>query len=193
MPGETYEGLFDALGLHDRFPVSLDEGSEVEELPWRQGALPTFITPELDGWRLIFGNLVDLVGIDWDDWMGAVERLSASCGDAQMFYEDSAEGSDIWVVAEKGRIRRRYAAESTPEWIGEPFPWEELRINDKDFNPQFDDAEPNEGMAGAAAACGQLSVDPSKIDACTRMSGCGWLALSKPGVGHEGLNTLVQL
>ncbi|MFD7325754.1 hypothetical protein ACFV9D_32550 [Streptomyces sp. NPDC059875] len=192
VPGETYEGLFDALGLHDRFPVSLDEGSEVEDLPWRKGALPTFITPELDGWRLIFGNLVDLVGIDWDDWMGAVERLSATCGVAQMFYEDSAAGADIWVVAEKGRIRRRYAAESSPEWIGEPLPWEELRVKEEGFNPEFDDAKPNEGTAGVADACGRLSVDPGEIGAATRMRGHGWLALSEPGVGHEGLNTLVQ-
>ncbi|MGW7297469.1 hypothetical protein [Streptomyces sp. NPDC054829] len=171
VPGATYEGLFDALGLHDRFPVTLYEGSDVEGLPWRRPALPTFITPELDGWRLIFGNLPDVVGIDWDDWMGAAERLSAACGEAQMFYEDSAAGSDVWVVAEKGTIRRRYAAESDPEWIGEPA----------------------ENLESAAEACGHLSVDPTTLGPSTRVRGCGWLALTEPGIGHEGLPALVGL
>lgn len=171
VPGETYEGLFDALGLHDRFPVTLYEGSGVEDLPWRRPALPTFVTPELDGWRLIFGNLPDVVGIDWDDWMGATERLSAACGQAQMFYEDSAGGSDVWVVAKKGVIHRRYAAENDPEWLGDP----------------------DEELEGAAEACRHLSIDPTTLGPTTRMSGCGWLALTEPDVGHEGLPALVGL
>ncbi|GHI10207.1 hypothetical protein AQI88_39565 [Streptomyces cellostaticus] len=184
VPGAMYEGLFEALGLHDRFPVTLDEGADVEDLPFRGDAVPTFVTPELDGWRLIFGNLADLVGLGWDEWMGAVERLSALCGEAQMFYEDPAGGADIWVVAQKGLIRRRYAAQSNPEWIGDPLPWEELGV---------DDADPNAGTARVAHACGRLSVDPGEIGATTRVRGHGWLALSRPGIGHENLNALVQL
>lgn len=180
VPGATYEGLFEALGLHDRFPVTLDEGADVEDLPFREGALPTFITPELDGWRLIFGNLPDLVGLDWDEWMGAVERLSSHCGEAQMFWEDSAGGSDVWVVAEKGRIRRLYAAEGSAEAIGDPLPWEEL------------DAD-GESMTGVDDACGKLSVDPGAVGTTTRMRGHGWLALHQPGIGHENLDALVQL
>ncbi|MGW1953317.1 hypothetical protein ACWCPI_11175 [Streptomyces sp. NPDC001920] len=192
VPGATYEGCFEALGLHDRFPVTLDEGADVEDLPFRGGALPTFVTPELDGWRLIFGNLVDLVGLDWDEWMGAVERLSAHCGQAQMFYEDSAAGSDVWVVAHRGRIRRRYAAEGCPEWTGDPLPEEELRVGEADFDPEVDGAFPNEDMAGVSPACGRLSVDPRDIGPATRMRGHGWLALHEPGVGHQQLITLVH-
>ncbi|KUM67223.1 hypothetical protein [Streptomyces curacoi] len=192
VPGAAYEGLFEALGLHDRFPVTLEEGAAVEDLPFRKGALPTFVTPELDGWRLIFGNLVDLVGLEWDEWMGAVERLSAYCGEAQMFYEDSAAGSDVWVVAHQGRIRRRYAAESSPEWTGDPLPEEELRIGETDFNPQADGAFPNEDMAGVSLACGRLSVDPHHIGPTTPMRDHGWLALCQPGIGHKDLNSLVR-
>jgi hypothetical protein len=191
VPGAAYEGVFEALELHDRFPVTLEEGADVEDMPWRRGALPVFITPELDGWRLIFGNLVDVIGYDWDEWMGAVERLSEHCGEAQMFFEDQAAGSDGWVVAEKGRIRRSYAAESDPEWVGEPLPWEDLRIDDEDFDPEYDEAEPNEGTARAAYACGRLSVDPTKIGPGTRMRGHGWLALHAPGVGYKDLDLLV--
>ncbi|MFD8869580.1 hypothetical protein ACFV1F_35545 [Streptomyces sp. NPDC059590] len=191
VPGAAYEGVFEALELHDRFPVTLEEGVDVDDMPWRRGALPVFITPELDGWRLIYGNLISVVGEGWDEWMGAVERLSEHCGEAQMFFEDQAAGADIWVVAEKGRIRRRYAAESDPEWIGEPLPWEDLVVDDEDYDPEYYEAEPHEGTARAAYACGRLSVDPTKVGPGTAMRGHGWLALNAPGIGYKGLDLLV--
>ncbi|OEJ28452.1 hypothetical protein AR457_32265 [Streptomyces agglomeratus] len=187
VPGESYEGLFTALDLHDRFPVTLGEGADVTRLPSRRGAVPVFVTPELDGWRLICGNLEDVVGLDWDEWMEAVERLSAHCGEAQMFCEDIAGGTNIWVVAEHGRIRRRYACDGDPEWTGEPLPWEELLPDAPYFDPDSGEAEPNEGTADVAEACGHLSVDPTRIGARTTVRGHGWLALSAPGVGHQDL------
>ncbi|MEU0812292.1 hypothetical protein [Streptomyces sp. NPDC005970] len=191
VPGAAYEGVFEALELHDRFPVTLEEGVDVDDMPWRRGALPVFITPELDGWRLIYGNLISVVGEGWDEWMGAVERLSEHCGEAQMFFTDQAAGADVWVVAEKGRIRRRYAMESDPEWIGEPLPWEDLLVDEEDYDPEYYEAEPNEGTAGAAYACAELSVDPTEIGSYTLMRGHGWLALNAPGIGHKGLDLLV--
>lgn len=165
----------------------------MEDLPFRGEALPTFITPELDGWRLIFGNLVDLVGFDWDEWMSAVERLSAHCGEAQMFFGDSAAGADIWAVAHHGRISRRYAAGSSPEWIGQPLPAEELRGGEADSDSKPDGGVPNEAMASVSHACARLSVDPHAIGATTRMRGHGWLSLSQPGIGHKNLDALVRL
>ncbi|KUO02642.1 hypothetical protein [Streptomyces caeruleatus] len=191
VPGERYEGLFTALDLHDRFPVTLGEGADVALLPNRRGAYPVFVTPELDGWRLITGNLDVAVGVDWDEWMSALERLSAHCGAAQMFFEDEAGGSNIWAVAEQGRIRRRYAREDDPEWVGEPLPWEDLRVDDEDFDPEHDDAHPDEGTADALTASSHLSLDPNRVGAGTRVRGHGWLALSAPGVGHEDLGGLV--
>ena len=190
MPGETYEGLFAALDLHDRVPVTFDEGLCVDELPSRPSAVPVFVTPEVNGWRLIFGNLDSTVGWDWDDMMGAVERLSARCGHAQMFFEDTAGGADVWVVAEEGRVRRRYAREGSPEWEGEPLPWETRAVDDEDFNPAYDEAEPHEGTASAMEACEYLSVHPDGIDAEAEIRGHGWLALNAPNVGHQGLYDL---
>lgn len=179
VPGERYEGLFTALDLHDRFPVTLEEGADVGRLPSRRGAYPVFVTPELDGWRLIIGNLDVAVGVDWDEWMSALELLSAHCGEAQMFFEDGAGGSNVWALAEQGRIRRRYTREDDPEWVGEPLPWEDLSVDD-------------EGTADAVTASSHLSVDPNRISADTRVRGHGWLALSAPGVGHEDLAGLVR-
>ncbi|MFC5144608.1 hypothetical protein [Streptomyces aureoversilis] len=192
VPGENYEGLFAALDLHDRVPVTFREGLDVADLPAWPDADPVFVTPEIDGWRLIFGNLDSVIGWDWDDMMGAVERLSARCGQAQMFFEDIAGGADIWVVAEAGRIRRRYARESNPEWVGEPLPWETLAVDDEDFDPEFDEAESNEGTADAMTACEYLSVHPSPVDADTEIRGHGWLAMSAPNVGHKGLEDLAR-
>ncbi|MEU0275850.1 hypothetical protein [Streptomyces sp. NPDC006307] len=192
VPDERYEGLFTALDLHDRFPVTLDEGADVVRLPHRPGAFPVFVTPEIDGWRLVIGNLEVAVGAGWGAWMSAVERLSAHCGEAQMFFEDEAGGANVWVVAEHGRIRRRYTREGDPEWVGEPLPWEDLRVDDEDFDPEYDEAEPNEGTADVATACGNLSVDPTGVGAGSRIRGHGWLALTAPGVGHKDLGGLVR-
>ncbi|WP_327392486.1 MULTISPECIES: hypothetical protein [unclassified Streptomyces] len=193
VPGESYEGLFPALNLHDRFPVTFGEGADVADLPSRPGALPVCVTPELDGWRLIFGNLREVIGLSWDAMTGAVERLSAHCGEAHMFLEDIAGGSDVWIVAEQGSIRRRYAQESSPEWVGDPLPWEELAVDDEDFDPEFDEAEPNEGTVGATTACAYLSVDPTDLGPDTDLRGHAWLALSAPDVGHEGLAALARI
>ncbi|MFF3762713.1 hypothetical protein ACFYYR_01245 [Streptomyces sp. NPDC001922] len=192
VPGKSYEGLFAALGLHDPVPVTFSEGLDVSDLPFRSDAVPVFVTPEIDGWRLIYGNLDSAVGWDWDDMMGAVERLSAHCGEAQMFFEDIAGGADVWVVAEAGRIRRRYARESSPEWVGDPLPWETRAVDDEDFDPEFDEAEPNAGTTYAMTACEYLSVHPTPVDEDAEIRGHGWLALSAPGVGHEGLEDLAR-
>ncbi|WP_328686916.1 hypothetical protein OHT20_36175 [Streptomyces caniferus] len=192
VPGESYEGLFAALDLHDRVPVTFREGLDVADLPSRPDAVPVFVTPEIDGWRLIFGHLDSVIGWGWDDMMGAVERLSARCGQAQMFFEDIAGGADIWVVAEAGRIRRRYARESDPEWVGELLPWETPATDDEDFDPEFDEAEPYEGTASAMTACEYLSVYPFPFDAEAEIRGHGWLAVSASGVGHEGLEALAR-
>ncbi|MFM9371576.1 hypothetical protein [Streptomyces sp. Da 82-17] len=194
VPGAAYEGIFTALGLHERVPVTLDEGADVEDRSWRGGALPVFVTPELDGWRLVFGNLDSAIGDDWDDWMATVRRLSAHCGEAQMFYEDEAGGSDLWVVAEHGRIRRRYALDSDPEWVGRPLPWEQLTEGGGEFDSgdadddDADDEVPGPpGEAGVTEACARLSLDPSAIGPHTALRGHGWLALTAPGEGREAL------
>ncbi|MFI6768601.1 hypothetical protein [Streptomyces sp. NPDC050355] len=96
------------------------------------------------------------------------------------------------MVAEAGRVRRRYAQESSPEWVGEPLSWETLAVDDEDFDPEFDQAEPNEGTVGAMAACEYLSVHPSAIDADAEIRGHGWLAVSAANVGHEGLGELAR-
>lgn len=198
VPGARYEGLFEALGLHDRRPVTVSAGIYAAEggrdtvrLPGPDGTGRTgrtvgraFITPELDGWRLLYGSLHLLLGEPWHDMMDTVERISAHCGQAQFFFLDDHGGTDIWVVAEEGRTIRRYAAESDPEWEGDPLPWETLAVDDEDYDPEYDDQPSNAGTTGARSACGYLSVDPGEVGPDTRVAGHGWLVLTDPDAGH---------
>ncbi|MEU2503336.1 hypothetical protein ABZ621_01350 [Streptomyces sp. NPDC007863] len=195
VPAASYEGLFDALGLHDRRPVTCAAGIAASE--GRQVRVPVpgdgdrersvgrvFVTPELDGWRLVFGDYDLLVGDDWYDISDTLERLSTHCGQAQFFFLDDAGGSDVWMVAENGRVIRQFVAESDPEWEGDPLPWETLAADAPDHDPEYDDAPPNAGTLGARSACAHLSVDPNGVGPETRVGGHGWLAVTAPGVGH---------
>ncbi|NML52637.1 hypothetical protein HHL19_17530 [Streptomyces sp. R302] len=195
VPAASYEGLFDALDLHDRRPVTCAAGNAASE--GRQIRVPgkadgdrarsvgrVFVTPELDGWRLIFGDYDLLVGDDWDDITDTVERLSTHCGQAQFFFLDDAGGSDVWMVAENGTVIRRFVAEGDPEGEGAPLPWETLAVDAPDYDPEYDDAPPHAGTLGARSACAHLSVDPNEIGPETRVRGHGWLAVTAPGVGH---------
>ncbi|MFF7358818.1 hypothetical protein ACFZA1_40360 [Streptomyces filipinensis] len=193
VPGASYEGVFETLGLHDRRPVTVAAGVQAAEgqetrIRGPNGAARTvgraFVTPELDGWRLVFGPFDLLVGDPWEDMIETVERVSVHCGQAQFFFLDDAGGSDVWIVAENGRVIRQYAAESDPEWEGDPLPWEALAVDDPDFDPENDEAPPNAGTTGARSACAYLSVDPGEVGPDTEVRGHGWLALTAPAVGH---------
>jgi hypothetical protein len=193
VPGASYEGVFEALDLHDRQPVTVAAGIEAVEsrdvrVPRPEGAGRSagraFVTPELNGWRLVFGPFDLLVGEPWDGMIETVERVSVHCGQAQFFFLDDAGGSDIWIVAENGRVIRQYAAESDPEWEGDPLPWETLAVDDEDFDPEYDDVPPNAGTTGARSACAYLSVDPDEVGPDTEVRGHGWLTVTAPDVGH---------
>ncbi|GKQ36748.1 hypothetical protein ALMP_32880 [Streptomyces sp. A012304] len=204
VPGATYEGVFEALGLHDRRPITVRAGRAASEGAHstvvvirpdgtRISAGRVFITPELDGWRLVHGPLPHVLGEPWDGMIEAVERVSAHCGQAQLFYVDTAGGSDLWLVAEAGRVIRRYTAEDDPEWEGDPLPWETLATEDPEYDPEYDDQPPNAGTARAETACAHLSIDPGEVGPSTRVRGHGWLALTAADVGHGAFRGALPL
>jgi len=175
VPGATYEGVFEALGLHDPRPVTVQAGvaaAMCDEIPSptpedpSRGISRAFVTPELDGWRLVFGRFPQLIGYDdWNDMVETVERVSVACGQAQLFFVDDAGGADIWFVAEDGRMVRQYAAEGD---------WEEE-----------DDEDPDDITGGVRDVCGDLSVDLDLVGVFdTVVRGHGWLAVTAPDMGH---------
>ncbi|MER7704527.1 hypothetical protein ABTX81_16755 [Kitasatospora sp. NPDC097605] len=186
VPGEAYEEAFAALGLHDRIPVTVRYGlaAQGDDEKYAPGPVHrVFVTPEYAGWRLIYAESPLRETTWWPHEV--VERLSAVCGRAQVFFQDPFADSVIWAAAEHGTLVRGYWRYGEPEWTGEPLPWEPLpTAEDLD---EDDEVEPHASLVesiGAAAA--GLSVNPAAITADTPVRGHGWLALTAPGAGHDG-------
>ncbi|WP_327675998.1 hypothetical protein [Kitasatospora sp. NBC_00458] len=186
VPGETYEAAFEALGLHDRIPVTVRYGLAAQEDDGKddpEEVHRVFVTPEYAGWRLIYAESPLRETTWWPHEV--VERLSAACGRAQVFFQDPFADSVIWAAAEHGTLVRGYWRGEDQEWTGERLPWEP--VEDDPDEDDFDGGEPNASLVdsiGAAAA--GLSVDPAAITAGTPVRGHGWLALTAPGAGHGG-------
>ncbi|GAB7188485.1 hypothetical protein ATKI12_8316 [Kitasatospora sp. Ki12] len=188
LPGDTYEGAFEVLGLHDRIPATLAMGQsgrihDEAVVPGPDGTALTvhrvFVTPEIAGWRLLFGTVL----VSCPD-TGALEQLAERCGRALYFGRDGYEDEHTWAIAERGRgIVRSYSTYREPAWTGEPLPWEEPQTADPRWEPGL--YEPNASLElDAQAVAATLAVDPDDIDADTPMTGHGWFALTAPGVGH---------
>lgn len=183
VPGATYEGVFEALGLHDPRPVTVEAGAVAamcaaipapsEEDPSRRVSR-AFVTPELDGWRLVFGQFPQLVGRDaWNGMTETVERVSAACGQAQLFFVDDAGGADFWFVAKDGRLSDLYTGE------------DDLDEEDEDEDDEEDYEAADDVTGGVREACGELSVDLDLVGVFdTVVRGHGWLAVTAPDVGH---------
>ncbi len=191
VPGETYEGLFAAMGLHDRRPCTISMGLAAMEDDVALVAGPdgtkrpvyrVFVTPELDGWRLVYAD-TPLWEMHWDV-DGLLGRVSAACGQAQFFFQDDHSDSMVWALAVDGVVRRRYWRYGEPEWLGEPLDWEDPLGADPDFDPD-DDHEPNATQASSVdRAARKLSLDPTGVGEHTPTRGHGWLAVTEEGVGH---------
>ncbi|TRV80979.1 hypothetical protein FKN01_04335 [Streptomyces sp. 130] len=184
VPGTAYEGVFEALGLHDPRPVPVQTGvaaamcaaipAPSEEDPSRFVSR-TFVTPELDGWRLVFGQFPQFFGRDaWRGMTETVERVSVACGQAQLFFVDDAGGADFWFVAKDGRLVDLYTGE------------DDLDEEDEEEEDDEEDCEaPDDVTGGVREACGDLSVDLDLVGVFdTVVRGHGWLAVTAPDVGH---------
>ncbi|BAJ26125.1 MULTISPECIES: hypothetical protein [Kitasatospora] len=199
VPGESYLAAFDALGLHDRIPVTVrgGEAAQVDDTRYEGGEAVhrVFVTPEYAGWRLVHAES-PIGRCAW--WPSTVaEALSAACGRAQLFYQDPFADSVFWLAAERGAVVRSYWRDGEPEWEGEPMPWEEvLTVADFADEAEYEDAypEPNASEArDVPAAARGLSVDPSLLGPDTPVRGHGWLAVTRAGAGHLGFASLVVL
>ncbi|MFJ2090979.1 HEAT repeat domain-containing protein [Streptomyces sp. NPDC087901] len=191
VPGATYEGLFAAVGLHDRRPCTVSMGQAAMEDDVALVAGPdgveravyrVFVTPELDGWRLVYAD-TPLGEMHWDV-DDLLRRISAACGQAQYFFQDDHSDSMVWALAVDGEVRRSYWRYGEPEWRGVPLDWEQPLGADPDFDPD-DDHEPNATQASSVdSAARELSLDPTGVGEQTPMRGHGWLAVTEEGVGH---------
>ncbi|GAA1073426.1 hypothetical protein [Kitasatospora arboriphila] len=188
VPGGSYEAAFEALGLHDRTPATLAMGLSGRVYDEAVVARPdgtdltvhrVFVTPEIAGWRLLFGTV--LVNCPDD---GRLERLAEACGQAHYYFRDCYEDCHHWAIAERGRgVVRSFQTYREPAWTGEPLPWEEPQTEDPLWEPGT--FEPNASLeSDSRAVAERVTVDPEEIDGDTPMTGHGWFALTAPGVGH---------
>ncbi|MCG6497682.1 hypothetical protein [Kitasatospora sp. A2-31] len=199
VPGETYEAAFEALGLHDRIPVTVryGQGAQGEDTKYVPEAVHrVFVTPEYAGWRLIYAE--EPLGTTRWGLHEVIERLSKACGRAQVFYQDPFADAVIWAAAEDGEVVRGYWRHEDSEWTGTPLPWETV-LTEADFADDPDEYEAyaeDPGRAETTAvntAAAHLSVDPAAIDAGTPVRGHGWLALTRAGAGHDGFDEYPEL
>ncbi|MGO4458154.1 hypothetical protein AB4039_12730 [Streptomyces sp. M-16] len=187
VPAATYEGVFDALGLHDRIPATMAMGMSAVEHDTAVTTGPdgeettvcrAFVTPEFDGWRMVFGGPV--AGCAEEEVLAWV---SAHCGQAHFYFRDAYDDQHGWAIAEQGRVIRSYQTYREPAWTGDPLPWETPQTEDEYWEPGL--YEPNASCeANANAVAETVTVDPEEIDENTPMSGHGWLAVTAPGVGN---------
>ncbi|MFF0491948.1 hypothetical protein ACFYTQ_23210 [Nocardia sp. NPDC004068] len=156
-----------ALGLHEPMPVTLRVGWDRTSA----GSGRVFVTPELNGWTLIFGHA--LPDREFGTLTTFLAELSGRFGAAQYFYNDY--GAEGWALAEKGELSRLYIAGDTPDAdtvIGPPHPAEVLASADLP-----EDDEPD----GRPLCCAQgvaecASLDPAEIGPETEVRGYGLLA-----------------
>ncbi|MGW4804272.1 HEAT repeat domain-containing protein [Kitasatospora sp. NPDC004272] len=199
VPGDEYRAAFEVLGLHDAVPATLamgrsnpvsDEVRLVDDDGTERTVRRVFVTPELAGWRLFFGNHLMLTCFDDD----LVARVAEACGRAHFHCRDDYEDSHHWVIAERGRgVVRSYAAEGDPQWTGDPLPWERPQTEDPYWDPD-DEETPGASMeTDSAEAAARSSIDPDRTGADTPRSGHGWLLVTEPGFGHGRFRNALEI
>lgn len=187
VPAAAYEGVFEALGLHDPVPATMALGMSAVEHDTavvtgpdggERTVLRAFVTPEFDGWRMVFGGPVADCAQE-----EALARVGARCGQAHYYFRDGYDDAHGWAIAEGGRVVRSFRTYGEPAWTGEPMPWETPQTEDEYWEAGL--YEPNASLeSNANEVADALTVDPERIDEDTPMSGHGWLAFTEPGVGN---------
>ncbi|MGW7019487.1 hypothetical protein ACWGGS_09095 [Streptomyces decoyicus] len=191
VPRAEVKDIVRALELHDARPVTTALGVSAavhheNSLEHRSGdgtsstEYRVFITPEFDGWRLVYG--ADYLN---DYWAQAVEKLSAQCREAHFYAVDEYNGARVWWVSENGQDKRGHRTYGDPEWVGEPLEFERDLMQDEDdelYDPE-EAEEYAEGVRDPEEVASYLSIQPTTVEVLDRV-GHGWLAVTSPDIGH---------
>ncbi|MFE1767146.1 HEAT repeat domain-containing protein [Streptomyces angustmyceticus] len=203
VPRAEVKDVVRALELHDARPVTTAMGVSAalhheNSLDHRSadGTTSTeyrvFITPEFDGWRLVYG--ADYLN---DNWAQAIEKLSTQCREAHFYEVDEYHGAQVWWVMENGQDKRGHRTYGDPEWVGEPLEFERDLMQDaadeegeeegEEEGGELYDAEETgeyaEGVRDPEEAASWISIQPSTVEVLDRV-GHGWLAVTSPEAGH---------
>ncbi|MGI5443264.1 hypothetical protein ACQEV4_39780 [Streptomyces shenzhenensis] len=168
-----------ALGLTGVRETSWPEGVELidevahnEEEPFST----VVVTPPMQGWTLVVGPYF---GLPYPQQTAHVtdrcRELSAHFGKAQLFFHSEQNDGEAWLIAERGRILRRWISEYPELALGEPFGVERRLLDVYGITGKPEDLEPNSDLAGgwatswgdcpATTVAEDSSIDPTTANA----------------------------
>ncbi|WP_157968608.1 hypothetical protein [Streptomyces geranii] len=173
--------LVKALGLMDARETTWADGVELidevahdEEEPFST----VVVTPTMQGWTLVVGPYF---GLSYPQQTVHVtdlcRKLSAHFGKAQLFFHSEQNDGEAWLIAERGRILRRWISENPELALGEPFGVERRLLDAYGITGKPEDLAPDSDLAGdwaatwgdcwATTVAEENSVDPTKAAADT--------------------------
>lgn len=165
-----------ALGLADVRETTwvdgvelIDEVAHDEEEPFST----VVVTPPMQGWTLVIGPYFGLAYPQQTAHVTDLCReLSAHFGKAQLFSHSEQNDGEAWLIAERGRILRRWISEYPELALGEPFGVERRLLDAYGITGKPEELDPDSDLAGEWAAtfgdCWATTVaEESSIDPTT--------------------------
>ncbi|MGW0767650.1 hypothetical protein [Streptomyces sp. NPDC002676] len=165
-----------ALGLTEVRETSWADGVELidevahdEEEPFTT----VVVTPPMRGWTLVVGPYFGLAYTQRTAHVTDLCRdVSARFGKAQLFFHSEQNDGEAWLIAERGRILRRWISESPELALGEPFGVERKLLDAYGITGRPEDLDADSDLAGGWAAtwgdcwattvAEESSVDPTR-------------------------------
>lgn len=109
-------------------------------------------------------------------------------GAAQLFFHSEQNDGEARLIAERGRIVRRWISEYPELALGEPFGVERLLLDAYGIPGKLEDLDPDSDLAGdraatwgdcwATAVAEESSIDPAVVPADTGSIGSMWVAVA---------------
>lgn len=171
-----------ALGLTEVQETSWAEGVALIDEVAHDGEEPfstVVVTPPMQGWTLVVGPYFGLPHTQQTAHVTNLCRdLSAVFGKAQLFFHSEQNDGEAWLIAEGGRILRRWISEYPELAMGEPFGVERRLLDAYGITGKPEDLDPDSDLAGDWAAtwgdCWATTVaEESSIDPTSAAAGTG--------------------
>lgn len=142
LPTSDQLAVLEAFELANPRPITMRLGQSAWNYDHHRGPWPqrgehmqcarTYVSPVLDGWTLVFGDLPEITHLRLDAesdiareaTMEVCRDLSARFGAAHWYGASCADAWTAWCLAEDGRIARYYDAFEPQEQIGPRHPAE---------------------------------------------------------------------
>lgn len=164
------------LGLTDIREISWADGSDLVDENAHNGDrfFTVVVSPAVQGWTLVFGFWGSLLLLENVVHVTELcQAMSTRFGKAQAYFTSEQGDGEAWLIAEGGRIIRRFISEYPELALGEPFGAERRHLDaagiigkPEDLDPDGDEAA--DWLAGtycfaAAEIAADSSLDPTSI------------------------------